>query len=125
MINYTTAADAVQLVQSHQRVFIHGSAATPTTLLYALADRKKELKNVEIVAITTLGPMPLVEPDCKGSFFMNSLFVSTNIRTAVNTDQGGYVPIFLSEIGHLFRNKILFISPYCSRFHSITTIFTI
>ncbi|HAZ25245.1 MAG TPA: 4-hydroxybutyrate CoA-transferase, partial [Algoriphagus sp.] len=107
MINYTTAADAVQLVQSHQRVFIHGSAATPTTLLYALADRKKELKNVEIVAITTLGPMPLVEPDCKGSFFMNSLFVSTNIRTAVNTDQGGYVPIFLSEIGHLFRNKIL------------------
>ncbi|SFN84969.1 Acyl-CoA hydrolase [Algoriphagus ornithinivorans] len=107
MINYTTAADAVQLVQSHQRVFIHGSAATPTTLLYALADRKKELRNVEIVAITTLGPMPLVEPDCKGSFFMNSLFVSTNIRTAVNTDQGGYVPIFLSEIGHLFRNKIL------------------
>jgi acyl-CoA hydrolase len=107
MINYTTAAEAVQLVQSHQRVFIHGSAATPTTLLYALADRKKELKNVEIVAITTLGPMPLVEPDCKGSFFMNSLFVSTNIRTAVNTDQGGYVPIFLSEIGHLFRNKIL------------------
>ena len=107
MINYTTAAEAVQLVQSHQRVFIHGSAATPTTLLYALADRKKELRNVEIVAITTLGPMPLVEPDCKGSFFMNSLFVSTNIRTAVNTDQGGYVPIFLSEIGHLFRNKIL------------------
>ena len=107
MINYTTAAEAVQLVQSHQRVFIHGSAATPTTLLFALADRKKELRNVEIVAITTLGPMPLVEPDCKGSFFMNSLFVSTNIRTAVNTDQGGYVPIFLSEIGHLFRNKIL------------------
>ncbi|WP_144602470.1 acetyl-CoA hydrolase/transferase family protein [Algoriphagus algorifonticola] len=107
MINYTTATEAVQLVQSHQRVFIHGSAATPTTLLYALADRKKELRNVEIVAITTLGPMPLVEPDCKGSFFMNSLFVSTNIRTAVNTDQGGYVPIFLSEIGHLFRNKIL------------------
>ncbi|MDF2158079.1 acetyl-CoA hydrolase/transferase C-terminal domain-containing protein [Algoriphagus sp. CAU 1675] len=107
MLNYTTPEEAVRLIESHQRVFIHGSAATPTTLINALAARREELKNVEIVAITTLGPMPLVAPECKGSFFMNSLFVSENVREAVNTDQGGYVPIFLSEIGHLFRNKIL------------------
>lgn len=107
MLAYTHADEAVKIVQSHQRVFIHGSAATPTTLIQALAKRKNELKNVELVAISTLGPMPLVEPDCRDSFFMNSLFVSENIRKAVNTDQGGYVPIFLSEIGHLFRNRIL------------------
>ncbi|SDD55340.1 Acyl-CoA hydrolase [Algoriphagus faecimaris] len=107
MLAYTHADEAVKIVQSHQRVFIHGSAATPTTLIQALAKRKNELKNVELVAISTLGPMPLVEPECRDSFFMNSLFVSENIRKAVNTDQGGYVPIFLSEIGHLFRNRIL------------------
>ena len=107
MISYTTPENAVSLIQSHQRVFIHGSAATPTTLLFALAGRKNELRNIELVAISTYGPMPLVEPDCKKSFYMNSLFVSKNVRTAVNSDQGGYVPIFLSEIGHLFRQNIL------------------
>ncbi len=107
MIHYTTPELAVGLIKSNQRVFIHGSAATPTRLLYALAARKEELRNVELVAITTLGDMPLMEPDCKGSFFMNSLFVSENVRKAVNSDMGGYVPIFLSEIGHLFRSGIL------------------
>jgi acyl-CoA hydrolase len=107
MTTYVSPDVAVSSIQSHQRVFVHGSAATPTTLLHALAARKDELKNVEIVAITTLGELPLVSDDCKGSFFMNSLFVSQNVREAVNSEHGGYVPIFLSEIGLLFRQNIL------------------
>ena len=99
--------EAVQLVNSHQRVFVHGSAATPSVLVRALANRKDALKNVEIVSITTLGDMPLAEASCKGSFYINSLFVSENVRQAVNSEQGGYVPIFLSEIGRLFRKNIL------------------
>lgn len=107
MSKVITAAEAVKLIHSNQRIFVHGSAATPITLLKALAERKDELRNVEIVAISTLGEMPLTTPECKGSFFINSLFVSENIRSAVNSEQGGYVPIFLSEIGHLFRRNIL------------------
>lgn len=107
MINYVSPETAVSSIKSNQRVFIHGSAATPTALLYALAARKDELRNVEIVAITTLGDMPLVSPECKESFYMNSLFVSQNVREAVNSEHGGYVPIFLSEIGNLFRKDIL------------------
>lgn len=106
-LHYTSPEQAVSLINSHQRVFIHGSAATPTRLLKALAERKNELRNVELVAITTLGEMPLVSPECQESFYMNSLFVSENVRKAVNSDHGGYVPIFLSEIGHLFRKNIL------------------
>ncbi|MEX0883536.1 MAG: acetyl-CoA hydrolase/transferase C-terminal domain-containing protein [Cyclobacteriaceae bacterium] len=102
-----SADEAVKIINSHQRIFVHGSAATPFVLLQALANRKSELENVEIVAITTLGAMPLATEDCKGSFFINSLFVSENVRKAVNSEQGGYVPIFLSEIGRLFRNGIL------------------
>ncbi len=107
MIEYTSPEQAVSLVKSYQRVFVHGSAATPTRLLHALASRHAELQNVEIVSITTLGEMPLVKKECKGSFFINSLFVSENVREAVNTGMGGYIPIFLSEIGYLFRSKIL------------------
>ncbi|MEX2512643.1 MAG: acetyl-CoA hydrolase/transferase C-terminal domain-containing protein [Cyclobacteriaceae bacterium] len=102
-----SADEAVKIIKSHQRIFVHGSAATPSVLLQALAKRKSELENVEIVSITTLGEMPLVTEDCKGSFFINSLFVSENVRKAVNSEQGGYVPVFLSEIGRLFRNGIL------------------
>lgn len=105
--NITTADDAVKIINSHQRVFVHGSAATPSVLLKALSKRSHELENVEIVAITTLGDMPLCSSECRGSFFINSLFVSENVRKAVNSDQGGYVPIFLSEIGRLFRKNVL------------------
>lgn len=107
MIQYSKPQEAVSQIQSNQRVFVHGSAATPTALLYALAERKDELENVEIVSITTLGPMPLVDDDCQKCFYMNSLFVSDNVRKSANSEHGGYVPIFLSEIGHLFRQNIL------------------
>jgi len=39
---YTTAAEAVAIVESGNRVFVHGSAATPLSLLAALFDRVLE-----------------------------------------------------------------------------------
>lgn len=105
--HYTRAEEAVKLIKSHQRVFIHGSAATPTHLIQELAKRKDELRQVEIVSISTFGPMPLAAEDCKDSFFINTFFVSQNVRQAVNSEQGAYIPVFLSEIGQVFKRKIL------------------
>lgn len=108
MINtFKTAEDAVKIVQSGNRVFIQGSAATPTVLLKSLFKRKNELKGVELVSITTLGGDLFKPSDIGGSFFMNSLFVSKNVREIVNTEHGEYVPVFLSEIPLLFKNGIL------------------
>ncbi|MGY6559885.1 MAG: acetyl-CoA hydrolase/transferase family protein [Nitritalea sp.] len=104
---FTEAAHVVASIKSGDRVFIHGSAATPHHLLRALAARSAELKGVEIVSISTLGAMPLTEVKQNDAFFINSLFVSENVRQAVNSAQGGYVPVFLSEIGQLFRSGIL------------------
>lgn len=105
--HYVRAEEAVKLIKSHQRVFIHGSAATPTYLIQELAKRKDELRQVEIVSISTFGPMPLAAEDCKESFFINTFFVSQNVRKAVNSEQGDYIPVFLSEIGQVFKRKIL------------------
>jgi len=105
--NVLSAEDAVKIVQSGNRVFIQGSAATPTHLLTALFKRKAELKNVELVSITTLGDEIFKPSDIGGSFFMNSLFVSKNVREIVNSEHGEYVPVFLSEIPLLFQNNIL------------------
>lgn len=103
----TTAAEALRVVQSGHRVFIQGSAATPAVLLKALFSRKSELSGVELVSITTIGEDLFNSKDLAGHFFMNSLFVSKNVREIVNTEFGEYVPVFLSEIPLLFRNNIL------------------
>jgi acyl-CoA hydrolase len=105
--NYITAEDAVQLVESGNRVFIHGSAATPVTLVNALLKRAGSINNVELVSISTYGNMDWDHPEVLNSFKLNSLFVSSNIRGWVNGHSGEYVPVFLSEIPQLFDSKIL------------------
>lgn len=104
---YTSAADAVKYIQSAQRVFLHGSAATPVLLIKALQQRHAELKNVELVSISTLGDVDFNNPEWRGSFFFNSLFTSANTRSVVNSAYGDYVPVFLSQIPKLFREGFL------------------
>jgi acyl-CoA hydrolase len=104
---YINGEDAVKFVKPGHRVFIHGGAATPHHLLHKLGERAHELWNVELVSISLQGDAVLAEKKYKDSFRMNSLFVSKNIRDAVNSGQGDYVPVFLSEIPILFRKHIL------------------
>ena len=106
-IRYQTAAEAVQYIQSGMRVFIQGSAATPLTLLRALSERKHSLKNVELVSMSTYGGDIFSDPEFAGHFYVNSLFVSANVRHLVNTDAGDYIPVFLSEIPRLFDRNVL------------------
>lgn len=102
----TSASEAVQYIKPGQRVFVHGSAATPTLLLQALVDRE-EVKDVELVFISVFGPFPPALPEHGSRFRLNSLFVSGPVRDAVNAGMADYVPVFLSEIPELFRNNIL------------------
>lgn len=106
-MNYISAEEAVQCITSGIRVFIHGSAATPVPIIKALQNRYLELENVELVSITTLGDINFHNPEYGKSFFFNSLFVSTNTRSVVNSSNGDYVPIFLSQIPQLFSQGIL------------------
>lgn len=102
-----TLQEAVAFIQSDSRVFVHGSAATPLALLRALAERASELRNVELVNITTLGTTPITNPEFRESFYFNSLFVSQNIRPVIADRRGDYIPVFLSEISRLFDNGYL------------------
>jgi len=104
--SYVSANEAIALIQSNNRVFIHGSAATPIHLVNQLKEQKDRLHNVELVAITLQG-VDLNDEALKGHFYINSLFVSDSIRKAVNSDRGDYVPVFLSEIPSLFIKNIL------------------
>lgn len=104
---YQSAEKALKHIKSGDRVFIHGSAATPTFLIKKLSERAHELKDVELVFISVLGEFPLAKPEMKEAFKINSLFVSAPIREAIHDGRGDYVPVFLSEIPELFKNNIL------------------
>lgn len=106
---YQSAESALQLIQPGDKVFIHGSAATPTYLLDQLAlqsDRFKD-KPVDLISISLFGDVKLAGSAFKDSFHINSLFVSAPIRNAFRDGHADYVPVFLSEIPELFRSGTL------------------
>ncbi len=104
---YTSPEDAISLVQSDSRIFLHGSACTPNHLIDELARQSQRLRNCEIVSITLQGNVEIAKPQYKDSFYINSLFTSTPVREAVNSGRGDFVPVFLSEIPLLFKRNYL------------------
>ncbi len=104
---YVSAEEAVATIRTGDRVFIHGSAATPVPLVRAMQGRHHELHHVELVSITTMGDLDFDNPLWRESFFFNSLFVSANTRKVCNSMNGDYVPIFLSQIPQRFKRNIL------------------
>ena len=106
-LKIVTAREAVEHVRSNQRVFFQGAAMTPNVLIDALCERYRDLRNVEIVQIHTEGKALYTEPPYNEAFKTNSCFVGGNVRKAVNSDHGAYIPIFLSDIHLLFRRNIL------------------
>ena len=107
MVQYVSAEEAVSMIQSGNRIFSHGSACTPNLLIDELARQSSRLKGVEFVSITQQGNVEAAKPQYKDSFYINSLFVSTPVRDAVNSDRGDFVPVFLSEIPTLFKKGLL------------------
>jgi 4-hydroxybutyrate CoA-transferase len=99
--------EAAAVVQSNDRVYISGNAATPFKLMEALELRHKELQNVEIAHVLLFGDDPLSKPGMEGHFRHNSLFVGPGDRKAVNEGKADYIPVFLYEIPSLFRSGLL------------------
>ncbi len=104
--NYTTAENALQVIKSGDRVFVHGSACTPLLLLQELAKQKNRLENVEIVSITLQGDIEIAKPGYENSFHINSLFVSEPIRLAVKEGRADFIPAFLSDIPDMIRTVL-------------------
>nr|HPH29129.1 4-hydroxybutyrate CoA-transferase [Pseudomonadota bacterium] len=102
-----SAAEAVAVIQSGQRVFVHSVAAAPQQLVAAMTQRHAELRNVEVIHLHTEGAAPYATADYAQSFRANALFVGENLREAVTAGRADYIPVFLSEIPRLFRKGVL------------------
>ncbi len=102
-----SAEQAVQVIQSGNRVFVHSVAQTPHRLIAAMVARAGELTDVEICHIHTEGPLPYLDEKYEGIFNANAFFIGANMRKELNAGLADYVPVFLSEIPLLFRRNIL------------------
>lgn len=102
-----SSEEAVASIGDGHTVFVHGGAATPASLLAALAARAAELTGVQTVGLHLEGPCPHLEPSMAGHIRHRALFIGPNAREAVNEGRADYVPIFLSDIPQLFSRGIL------------------
>ena len=107
MIKYVSAAEAVKIIKSGDRVYVHAAAATPTILTKAMTERASELKNVEVCHLHTEGEAYYANPELKESFHVNSFFIGANVRHTLQAGNGSYTPVFLSELPYLFRKNVV------------------
>lgn len=102
-----TAEEAVKKIQSGERVFLTGNCSTPQTVLAALVKHAPNLRDVEICQALSVGPADYVSPEMEGHMRVNTMFISANIRKAVQEGRADFTPVLLSEFPLLFKNKHL------------------
>src|SRR5437588_11156319 len=98
MTIWCDAKTAVQVVESGNRVYLHGRCSTPTPLLEALVARGEELQDVELLTTLPFGPAPYTDPRWMGHFHVRTVFVGESERAAVNAGRASYAPAFLSYV---------------------------
>src|SRR5512138_1989078 len=102
-----TAEEAVRCIKSNQRIFLTGNVSVPQKCLGALVEYAPNLENVEICQALTIGPADYVKPEMEGHLRVNTLFISANVRKAVQEGRSDFTPVLLSEFPLLFKRGIL------------------
>jgi acyl-CoA hydrolase len=100
-----TADAAVRAIESDMRVYVHANSAFPQLLLEALTRRAGLVRNVEMIHLLGFGEAYYNRPQFAESFRHNALFIGSNMRKAVLEGLADYIPVNLSEIEDLFRDK--------------------
>jgi acetyl-CoA hydrolase len=99
--------DAVQAIKSGDRIFLTGNVSVPQKVLGALVEHAPNLENVEVCQALTIGPADYVKPEMEGHLRVNTLFISHNVRKAVQEGRADFTPVHLSEFPLLFKRGLL------------------
>ncbi len=102
----TTPEQAVRAIKTGQRAFLTGNCSVPQKVMKALVEYAPQLHNVEIVQVLTVGDAAYVEPGMELHLRVNTLFISDNVRAAVNAGRADFTPMFLSEIPLAFKKTL-------------------
>jgi len=99
-----SADEALRWLTPGMKVFVHGAAATPTTLLDAMVARD-DLYDLTLYHLHTEGEAAFAAPENAERFTSVSFFTGAPLRQAVGEGRADFMPIFLSDIPDLFAAR--------------------
>lgn len=98
-----TADEAVKHVKDGDTVFLAHAVGEPKALVDALVANGKNYKNVTIHHMVSLGEGAWARPEFEGHLRDDAIFVSGNVRGAIEEGRADFTPIFFHEIPKLIR----------------------
>jgi acetyl-CoA hydrolase len=108
MSHLTTAEKAVEAIRPGMRIYLTGNCSVPKQLLGALIRTSPRFTPpIEIAQILTVANSDYLQPGMERNIRVNSMFISANVRSAVNEGRADFTPCFLSEVPKLFRLGVL------------------
>jgi len=102
-----SAEDAIAKIKDGDKVFLTGNCSVPQKLLAALVARAPQLHDVEIFQALTVAGSEYVALELEGHLRVNSLFISANVRKAIQEGRADFTPVLLSEFPLLFKKRII------------------
>jgi acyl-CoA hydrolase len=99
-----TAPEALRFIKPGNSVFIGTGCGQPQHLVNTLVLHSKDVYDVRIIHMLTMGAAPYVDERFHDKFKTNTFFVADNVRHALSEGVGDYTPIFLSDIPREFES---------------------
>jgi acyl-CoA hydrolase/GNAT superfamily N-acetyltransferase len=100
-----TAEEAVSALKNGNRVFIGSGCGEPQHLIHTMVANRK-LQDIMIFQMLSYTfERYLSDPDFLSRFALKLFFVTISMRQAAYEGKIDYIPVYLSEIPRLFRNR--------------------
>jgi acyl-CoA hydrolase len=103
-MKYQSPEQALNLIQNGETLWCHSMAATPYSMLNALAKVALEKRDLTLLSLHTEHSQALCAAELQGHLRQRVFFVGSPTRPAVQCGLADYVPAFLSEIPKMFRS---------------------
>ena len=102
---------AFSRIHRGDRIFIGTGCGQPQYLVDAMVEfvktNPKAFFDAEVIHVWTLGLTPYLRDEVKRNFRLDSFFIGSPTRAAVNQGEADYTAIFLSQVPQLFRRGVV------------------
>lgn len=102
----TTAAEAVRLIKSGDRVSVANAVGEPSFVIDAMIDNREAYRDVEITHMLPMGKCQFAQAGMEKYFRLNSTFVGGPTRETVKAGHGDFTPCYFSQIPNLYDRTL-------------------
>lgn len=101
-----TPQDAAKIVQTGDCVWMPLCLGQPSTLVMdAIADRKDELRDIELLTSLNIRPFKLLKPEYRDVFILYTQYYSPLLRQYAKTEWANYLPWQSCDAGYKYSHR--------------------